>query len=59
MAISAAADRCGKQGPVHVLDAAKLKGVPVQVLPMAGGIYSAPAYWNGHVFVYGLLPALR
>ena len=41
----------GKEGPLHVLDAASLRGKPRQTLPMAGGIYSTPAYWNGHVFV--------
>ena len=41
----------GKQGPLHVLDATKLRGEPLQVLPLGRGIYSAPAYWNGHVFV--------
>jgi len=41
----------GKQGPLHVLDAAKLKGQPLQVLPLGPGVYSTPAYWNGHLFV--------
>ena len=43
----------GKQGPLHFLDAAKLKGEPLQVLPVGRGIYSAPAYWNGQLFVLG------
>jgi len=40
----------GKEGPLHVLDRAHLKGGAVQALPLAGGAYAAPAYWNGHVF---------
>jgi hypothetical protein len=43
----------GKQGPLHVLDAVKLRDEPLQVLPLGRGIYSAPAYWNGHLFVLG------
>jgi hypothetical protein len=43
----------GKQGPLHIVDAAKLRGEPLQVVPVGRGIYSAPAYWNGHLFVLG------
>jgi hypothetical protein len=49
----------GKQGPLHVLDAAKLSGGPLQVLPAGRGIYSAPAYSNGHLFVLGSNDVLK
>ena len=40
----------GKEGPLHVLDRTQLKRGAAQALPLAGGAYAAPAYWNGHVF---------
>lgn len=40
----------GKNGVLYVLDQDHL-GHVVQSLHLGGGIYSAPAYWNGHVFV--------
>jgi hypothetical protein len=41
----------GKQGWLHVLDRDRLKSGTVKVVTLGGGIYAAPAYWNGHVFV--------
>jgi hypothetical protein len=49
----------GKQGPLHILDAEKLNGEPLQVLPVGRGIYSAPAYWNGQLFVLGSNDVLK
>uniref|UniRef100_Q01VM9 Pyrrolo-quinoline quinone n=1 Tax=Solibacter usitatus (strain Ellin6076) TaxID=234267 RepID=Q01VM9_SOLUE len=50
----------GKDGSLYVLDRARLgkfqesTGKTVQTLHFADGIYSAPAYWNGRVY---LLPS--
>ncbi len=48
----------GKDGKLYVLDRDRLgKFNPagntgaVQVFSMLGGVYAAPAYWNGHVYV--------
>jgi hypothetical protein len=48
----------GKSGDFYVLDAARLgkyqaaeNSNAVQVIHFRGGIYSAPAYWNGHVYI--------
>ena len=41
----------GKQGWLHVLDRDRLMSGAVKVVTLGGGIYAAPAYWNGHVFV--------
>jgi hypothetical protein len=49
----------GKQGPLHVVDSDKLSGEPLQVLPLGPGVYSTPAYWNGHVFVLASRDMLR
>jgi outer membrane protein assembly factor BamB len=40
----------GKEGMLYVLDCEHL-GQPRQAVELRGGIYAAPAYWNGHVFV--------
>lgn len=47
-----------KNGALYVLDRDHLghyqpgnNGHALQVLRMGGGIYAAPAYWNGHLFV--------
>jgi hypothetical protein len=40
----------GKNGVLYVLDRAHL-AQPRQVLEFRDGIYSAPAYWNGHVYI--------
>ncbi len=47
----------GKDGSVFVLDRERMgkhapdgDGRPVQTLKLNGGVYSAPAYWNGHLF---------
>lgn len=45
----------GKEGVLYVLDRDRLgKTQPLQTYKFRGGIYSAPAYWNRHVF---LLPS--
>jgi len=48
----------GKNGVLYVLDRDRMghyqtggNSHAVQTLPLGRGIYSAPAYWNGHVFV--------
>ena len=40
----------GKNGDLYVLDREHM-GTPRQVFEFRGGIYSAPAYWNGHIFM--------
>ncbi|HTX36989.1 MAG TPA: hypothetical protein VME43_18295 [Bryobacteraceae bacterium] len=40
----------GKDGKLYVLDSEHLSQ-PRQVLEFRGGLYAAPAYWNGHVYV--------
>jgi hypothetical protein len=39
----------GKNGVLYVLDRQHMK--PVQMFQFRGGIYAAPAWWNGHVYV--------
>ena len=42
----------GKEGVLYVLDRDRLgKTQPLQTYKFRGGIYSAPGYWNGHVFI--------
>ena len=48
----------GKDGDLYVLDQARLgkyeasgNSQAVQVIHFRDGIYSAPAYWNGHIYV--------
>jgi hypothetical protein len=48
----------GKSGDLYVLDRARLgkyqasgNSHAVQVIHFRDGIYSAPAYWNGHVYI--------
>lgn len=41
----------GKDGRLQVLDSDRLEKGAVQVLPVGRGVYAAPAYWNGHVFI--------
>jgi len=41
----------GKDGRIQVLDSDHLEEGAVQVLPAGRGVYSAAAYWNGHVFI--------
>ncbi len=42
----------GKDGKLYVLDRDHLGTKPPrQAIRFRGGIYSAPAYWNGHVYV--------
>ena len=41
----------GKDGRLDVLDPDRLEKGTVQVLPAGRGVYAAPAYWNGHVFL--------
>ena len=48
----------GKDGDLYVLDRARLgkyeasgNSQAVQVIHFRDGIYSAPAYWNGHIYV--------
>ncbi len=48
----------GKDGKLYVLDRDRLgkfnpagNTVAVRVFSMLGGVYAAPAYWNGHVYV--------
>lgn len=40
----------GKNGDLYVLDREHM-GTPRQTFEFRGGIYAAPAYWNGHVYV--------
>ena len=40
----------GKNGGLYVLDREHM-GAPRQILQFRGGIYAAPAFWNGHVYV--------
>ena len=40
----------GKNGDLYVLDREHM-GTPRQVFEFRGGIYAAPAYWNGHVYI--------
>jgi len=40
----------GKSDDLYVLDTEHM-GTPRQALKFRGGIYAAPAYWNGHVYV--------
>ena len=56
----------GKDGSLYVLDRDRMGGFDaggntraVQVLPMRGGIYATPAYWNGHVYVLASNDYLR
>ena len=42
----------GKDGKLYVLERGQLgKAPPRRVIQFRGGIYSAPAYWNGHVYM--------
>ena len=50
----------GKNGVVYVLDRDRLgrhqpdgDGRPLQTIAFPGGLYAAPAYWNGHLFFLG------
>jgi hypothetical protein len=49
----------GKQGWLHALDRDRLKSGPLKVVTLAGGLYAAPAYWNGHVFVLASSDVLK
>jgi outer membrane protein assembly factor BamB len=56
----------GKAGALYVLDRDRLgkwqvgsDSNAVQVLPIAQGIYSAPAYWNKHLFIFGAHSVLK
>ncbi len=49
----------GKEGPLQVLHADQLSEKPAQVLPLGGGMYSTPAYWNGHVFLLASNSSLK
>jgi hypothetical protein len=56
----------GKAGALYVIDRDHMgKWQPgsdsnaVQVLSIAEGIYSAPAYWNGHVYVFAAHSVLK
>jgi len=56
----------GKAGELYVIDRDHMgKWQPgsdsnaVQVLPIADGIYSAPAYWNGHVYIFAARSVLK
>jgi hypothetical protein len=40
----------GKDGSLWVLNPDRM-GVPVQLVKQTGGLYAAPSYWNGHLFV--------
>ena len=40
----------GKNGVLYVLDRQQM-AKPVQMFQFRDGIYAAPAYWNGHVYV--------
>lgn len=40
----------GKNGDLYVLDRQHMAR-PRQIFEFQGGIYAAPAYWNGHVYV--------
>jgi len=48
----------GKDGRLFVVDRDH-PGESVQSVRMLGGIYSAPAYWNGHVYVLARRDFLR
>jgi hypothetical protein len=56
----------GKAGELYVIDRDHMgKWQPgndshaVQVLAIADGIYSAPAYWNGHVYIFAARSVLK
>ncbi|HEY6391171.1 MAG TPA: hypothetical protein VIX89_07835 [Bryobacteraceae bacterium] len=56
----------GKAGALYVIDRDHMgKWQPgsdshaVQVLPIADGIYSAAAHWNGHVYIFGARSVLK
>ena len=40
----------GKNGALYVLDRSKM-AAPRQIFEFRDGIYAAPAYWNGHVYI--------
>jgi|SRR5579871_2781702 len=41
----------GKDGRLYALERDPLGANPQEVFQFRGGIYSAPAYWNGHVYM--------
>jgi hypothetical protein len=56
----------GKAGALYVIDRDHMgkwqsgsDSNAVQVLSIADGIYSAPAYWNGHVYVFAAHSVLK
>jgi hypothetical protein len=56
----------GKAGALYVIDRDRMgkwqagsDSHAVQVLPIADGIYSAPAYWNGHVYIFAARSVLK
>jgi len=44
---------------VHSLDRDHLKAGTAKVVTLGGGIYAAPAYWNGHVYFLASNDALK
>jgi len=40
----------GKESPLYAIDRRNLKAAKPQAIDIRGGMYAAPAYWNGHVF---------
>jgi hypothetical protein len=49
----------GKDGVLYVLDRDRLHPQSVQNIKLAGGIYSAPAFWNGHLFTLASSDTLK
>lgn len=49
----------GKDGVVYLLDRDRMHPSSVQSVKLEGGIYSTPAYWNGHLFCLGSNDALQ
>jgi hypothetical protein len=49
----------GKDGVVYALDRDRLGPASWQNFKLEGGVYSTPAFWNGHLFVLATNDALK